>query len=203
MSYYKLFIIPLFFLFSCSSKEIPERELPQIISEIYKVDRHIGLNYNLAVKSDTTKIYESVLGHYGYTNEQFVKSIERYLHRPEKLKRIYIKAAEIVDKEREEIAEFLERQYQQELFSYRYRELSRDSTTLSFKKAKERAYKWISAPTLYPKWRVTMNDSLLNLYQVPTMPTWWIDNFKPDTTTIYFISRAHEKNFGTLSHTRK
>ncbi len=180
-------------LASCSGEYIPQKKLPEIIAEIYKADRYINSRYDLVLRSDTTRYYEAIFNKYGYTSEQYIKTLDYYLTRPAKLKTFYTEAKSIIQKEEAIIADILFKKEREDSLSASFKKLIDESGKIVRLKRDQRALRWILAPDRYPEIRFATGDSLRTLYETPQMPVWWIENFKKDTLT-FPITRRDEKN---------
>ena len=180
-------------LASCSGDYIPQKKMPEIIAEIYKADRYINSRYNLVLRSDTTRYYEAIFNKYGYTSDDFIKTIDYYLTRPVKLKSFYTEAKAILEKEQTIVADILYKREREDSLSATYKKLIDESGKIVKLKADERAVRWILAPDKYPEIRFATGDSLRRLYETPQMSGWWLNNYKKDTLT-FPITRRDEKN---------
>lgn len=58
--------------------------------------------------ADTSLVYEPILGKYGYTSDDYRKSVEHYLDDPERFSRIFRSASEILDARIRELKELKE-----------------------------------------------------------------------------------------------
>ncbi len=87
---------------SCGPRaDIPEKKMIQIYYEISLLDTYVEHNPKIRAQSDSMKVYAPLLDKYGYTEEEFVNSINFYLRDPEKFLKM-IQAVETKLKEREQ-----------------------------------------------------------------------------------------------------
>ncbi len=190
------YIIVLFLIFSslsCSESMISQKDMPVVIAEIYKADRYINSNYRLILMADTTRIYETILKRYGYTPDQFIHTLDHYLSRPAKLKDFYAQAKVILDLEQELVKEILDAETRRDSLLAPYKRLTESSDSILLLDSDKRAMRWILAPESYPQWRMTLNDSLKNIYETPKMAEWWIRNFITNKSIVPTLI-PYEKN---------
>ncbi|MFA7179818.1 MAG: DUF4296 domain-containing protein [Bacteroidales bacterium] len=193
----------LLFLSSCTQEYIPDGKMPEILAEIYIVDRYIIADYTLALKADTSRIYESVISEHGYSTGQFIKTFERHLTRPSKLKQLYEKALDLVIEEQELVKRMIESKQRKDIFANSLRKVSSDTNRLIFPDCRNRAIRWLSRPYTNPSWKFTYNDSLNNLFQTPAGIGWWSSNLRKDIPRYYYIMKDYEKNSRTIPLSRK
>ena len=70
------------------AKIIGARELSDIYAEMFLADQWINDNPSMKRTADTTQFYETIFHKFGYTFEDYDASVNYYLKRPEKYKRI-------------------------------------------------------------------------------------------------------------------
>lgn len=86
---------------SCGPRaDIPKKKMIQIYYEISLLDQYVEHNPPMRAQSDSMKVYAPLLDKYGYTEEEFINSINFYLRDPEKFLKI-LQAVETKLKERE------------------------------------------------------------------------------------------------------
>jgi len=198
MKYLKLIlIIVLLYVSSCSGKIIPEDEMSKILADMYKADRFVNSEYTLVLAADTTKIYEAVFDHYGYTALNFTNTIEHYLSRPSKLKAMYSGAKRIVAQQDSIVSEIIESAQRLDSISEPYKRLIKNADSVMKLLPSERAVRWVMEPLIYPRWSFSYNDSIRELYETPQMNIWWQNNFKKDSTNLKF-TYIDEKNSRTV-----
>ena len=87
---------------SCGPRaDIPKKKMIQIYYEISLLDHYVEHNPQMRAQSDSMKVYAPLLDKYGYTEEEFINSINFYLRDPEKFMKI-LQAVETKLKEREQ-----------------------------------------------------------------------------------------------------
>lgn len=87
---------------ACSSgpRIIPRAKMSQIYAEMFLLDaRILAQNPNVVRVADTSLVYQSILGRYGYDAEDFNASIQKYLNDPERYSRMLKKSVAIVHAE--------------------------------------------------------------------------------------------------------
>lgn len=67
---------------------IGQKELSDIYAEMFLADQWVNDNPNQKRTADTTRFYESIFRSHGYSFEDYDASVNFYLHRPEKYKKI-------------------------------------------------------------------------------------------------------------------
>ncbi|HBZ25910.1 MAG TPA: hypothetical protein DEO54_06675 [Rikenellaceae bacterium] len=187
----------LFAALSCSREYIPQKRMPEIIAQLYKVDRYINTDYKLVLRADTIKIYESIFNHYGYTSEDFINTLDYYLSRPLKLKSFYAQAKILLEKEEEAIIEIIRNRERADSIAAPIRKMVELSNSVIKYDPKNRAIRWIVLPEKHPEFRVSLGDSLTRIYETPTMSRWWRENYQSDTTK-FSIIKINEKNRRTI-----
>lgn len=74
---------------SCrKGKIIGQKEMSDIYAEMFLADQWVNDNPNQKRTADTSRFYESIFRSYGYSFEDYDASVNFYLHRPEKYKKI-------------------------------------------------------------------------------------------------------------------
>ena len=103
MKYHIIYILTLFILLcSCSNRKIPQEKLPKIIAELHLADKYANeiLNMQEALFLDSIKIYEPVFNKYGYTSEDYKRTIDKYISRPKKLRTYFESAKSILEEQK-------------------------------------------------------------------------------------------------------
>ncbi len=102
--------LPVLF-FSCGkdgARVIPRSVLAKIYAEMLVTDQWIAYEPSVKHVADTSLVYEPILEKYGYTSEDYRKSVEHYLDDPDRFSRIFRSASEILDARIRELKELLE-----------------------------------------------------------------------------------------------
>ncbi len=176
---------------------IPRKKLAKIYAEMLVTDQWITSTAGVRQIADTSLVYEPILKKYGYTSEDYRKSVDKYMDDPERFSRIFRRSVEILD---DRLAELMKEQARQlalarlpkieydfkmeelapcivkEAYIHTYDSLDvvRDSATLLFKVTSiERG------DTLYEGLRMIVKDSL-----AVSDSTVVADTLKPDTSKI-------------------
>lgn len=77
-------------LTGCARKGvIPARKMSNIIHDMYVLDAQISQVRKYRPIADTTSVYGALLAEYGYTQEDFSKSLDYYLNNPVKFKEVF------------------------------------------------------------------------------------------------------------------
>ncbi len=86
---------------SCSKDEvrvIPRGKLAKIYAEMLVTDQWITSTPGVRMIADTSLVYEPILEKYGYTSDDYRKSIDVYMDDPERFARIFRTSSEILEK---------------------------------------------------------------------------------------------------------
>ena len=78
---------------------IPKKELAAIMMDFYVTDQWFLQNSNQRLVADTCQVYEPILNRYGYSTEDYIYSINRYMADPEELSKILKQTGDRLDKE--------------------------------------------------------------------------------------------------------
>ena len=92
----------LVFVPSCKkdgSKVIPRSKLARIYAEMLVTDQWIISTPKVRNIADTSLVYDPILEKYGYTPEDYQRSVMYYLNDPERFSRILRTSGELIDKE--------------------------------------------------------------------------------------------------------
>lgn len=93
-----LFLAAALMLASCSGgKIIPKGKLTKIYVEMFLFDEWVRTQRGEMAKADTTLVYEPIFRKYGYTTEDYTRTVKKYLEEPEKFSKLFKKAQKICD----------------------------------------------------------------------------------------------------------
>lgn len=100
--FFHIFLVSLSFslAYSCSGdkeKVIPRGDLAQIYAEMLVMDQWILSTYRVRQQADTSLVYEPIFQKYGYTTEDYRKSVAYYMEDPERYSRILRHTTEILN----------------------------------------------------------------------------------------------------------
>ena len=101
-------IILLVLMFSSCNREegiIPRKKMSRIYAEMLLADQWIQANPQFRWVADTTLMYEPILEKYGYSSEDYRRTVYRYLDDPERFARILRETVNIYDKRIAELDE--------------------------------------------------------------------------------------------------
>lgn len=182
---------------------IGERDMARIISGMYLADQYIEKSPQLMAQSDSMMVYPAIVAKYGYTMDDYNRSIEYYLQEGEELQKIHKSAREILQRRADEIEVLLggvitmKRWWApdsikvttpQELMYDRYL----------------RGVKWLTGVKCNNNWSVL--DSAI--VDIPQHSQWWQNNITPPKREYksYMVKEAekesikgkNEKNSGKL-----
>ena len=84
-------------LFSCSrAKVIPRRTFVKIYADMFLADEWVKDNPSARRQVDTSLLYEPIFESYGYTTDDYLKSVEHYMGDTERYARMLKKAADLL-----------------------------------------------------------------------------------------------------------
>lgn len=85
---------------SCSrGRVIPRKKMIDIYADMFMADQWIKEDYQYRRMTDTTLLYEPIFESYGYTTDDYLKSVEKYMKDPERFSRMLKKTAAKLEKE--------------------------------------------------------------------------------------------------------
>lgn len=91
--YQAILIAVVLILTGCARKDvIPARKMSNILHDMYVLDAQISQVRKYRPIADTTSVYGALLAEYGYTQEDFSKSLDYYLNNPVKFKEVFAAA---------------------------------------------------------------------------------------------------------------
>jgi hypothetical protein len=89
---------------SCGPRaDIPKKQMIEIYYEISLLDIYVDRNPLMRAQSDSMKVYAPLLDKYGYTEEEFINSINFYLRDPEQ----FLQIIQSVEKKLQEREQYL------------------------------------------------------------------------------------------------
>lgn len=104
-------------LSSCSGgkdKVISRRDLAEIYAEMLLTDQWILSHPGNRQIADTSLVYEPILNKYGYTTEDYVRTVDKYMDDPERFSRVVRTTGKILDDMLEELHAQKEMQQEEE-----------------------------------------------------------------------------------------
>jgi len=185
MKYRIIYILVLpILLYSCSNRSIPQKKLPRIIAEIYLADKYAGdmLRKPSAVSMDSIRIYEAVFNKYGYTSEDYKRTIDKYISRPKKLKIYFESAKSILEEQKNSIQGKLSEYMQLDSLIGVYASIAGND---NYKYAYYRGVqtdKWIYLPYSDSRWPVQKGGT--DIFLPVEYDSFWAGSYIPDTTDI-------------------
>lgn len=97
-------------LSSCRDRKdiIPKGTMSKIYYDIYMTDEAVDANYGLRRMADTMRIYEPIFNKYGYTTDDYNRSVNFYLERPDKFEDVFEDTKTMLEKRKAELNAILE-----------------------------------------------------------------------------------------------
>ena len=95
-----LAVVAVMAVFSCGRKGrvISRSDMAGIYADMLLADQWARGDYKYRRQIDTTLFYEPIFESYGYTTDDYMKSVEYYLRDPERFSRILKKTAKVLEK---------------------------------------------------------------------------------------------------------
>ncbi len=95
---------------SCRDRKdiIPKGTMSKIYYDIYMTDEAVDVNYGLRKMADTMRIYEPIFNKYGYTTEDYNRSVSFYLERPDKFESVFEDTKTMLEKRKAQLNAILE-----------------------------------------------------------------------------------------------
>lgn len=116
-------------LSSCSSGDgrvISRGDLAEIYAQMLLTDQWLAGKPSLRKMADTSLVYEPILEQYGYTKEDYVRTVDKYMDDPERYSRILRTTVSILDDKLNELEERKKSQESQEDIRKRLEKLMED-----------------------------------------------------------------------------
>ena len=104
-------ILLAFFSVSCSNEKkgiIPEDVMSMIYYDIYMTDEAVQSNYRFKRMADTMRIYEPVFNKYGYTTDDYNRSVVYYLERPDRFEDVFVKTKNMLEIRKSQLQKILQ-----------------------------------------------------------------------------------------------
>ena len=99
-----IFISVMTLFVSCGPRGVISRgDLSKIYADMFVRDQWIKENSDYRTEADTCLVYESIFEKYGYSSEEYNKSIAYYMKDPDRFARILRKTNQILDKRIKEL----------------------------------------------------------------------------------------------------
>lgn len=84
---------------SCRNRDlIPEDVMARIYYDMYMTDQGIKGNRHFDRLSDTLKVYEPIFNRYGYTTDDYIRSVNTYLERPDRFIKVFEETKSMLEK---------------------------------------------------------------------------------------------------------
>ena len=84
-------------------RTIPRDDLADIFHDMFLQDQQIRNNPSLKKLADTSLVYEGIFREYGYTTDDYIYTVGKYIREPDKFAKIFAKTADRLDKEAKEV----------------------------------------------------------------------------------------------------
>lgn len=90
---------------SCGRKAriIPEAKLSQIYAEMFLADTWLREHPEAHRTADTTLFYEPIFNKFGYSTEDYIATVDKYIYKPDEFAKVFAKAKEILDRKAQEL----------------------------------------------------------------------------------------------------
>jgi len=88
-------VVFLAFAVSCTGpRTIPRDKLGDIFHDMFLQDQQIKTNTSLKRIADTSLVYQGIFEEYGYTTDDYLHTINKYIRDPEKLSKVFENVAD-------------------------------------------------------------------------------------------------------------
>lgn len=93
----------------CGSRAtvIPANRLSDIYADMFLADQWVNRHSSVRPRVDTMLLYDAVFEKYGYSREDYYKSLDHYIDRPEEFQKITAAAAEKLRREYDALRKFI------------------------------------------------------------------------------------------------
>lgn len=85
---------------SCGARDgkvIPRKKLAKIYADMFMADQWIQQNYTVSKVADTSQVYKAIFEDYGYSSDDYRKSVAYYIQDPDRFARILRQTVSILD----------------------------------------------------------------------------------------------------------
>lgn len=94
---------------SCGkARIIPRGKLVDIYAEMFLTDQWLRDNQDIKKTADTLLVYEPIFNRYGYTTDDYLKTVEHYMREPDKYAKILKNTAKKLEKKEKELQKTIE-----------------------------------------------------------------------------------------------
>ena len=99
-----VFVLLALTVLSCGkARVIPRGKLVDIYAEMFLTDQWLRDNQDVKKTADTLLVYEPIFNRYGYTTDDYLKTVEHYMREPDKYAKILKNTAKKLEKKEKEI----------------------------------------------------------------------------------------------------
>lgn len=104
-----VFVLLALTVLSCGkARVIPRGKLVDIYAEMFLTDQWLRDNQDVKKTADTLLVYEPIFNRYGYTTDDYLKTVEHYMREPDKYAKILKNTAKKLEKKEKEIQKKIE-----------------------------------------------------------------------------------------------
>ena len=94
-----VFVLLALTVLSCGkARVIPRGKLVDIYAEMFLTDQWLRDNQDVKKTADTLLVYEPIFNRYGYTTDDYLKTVEHYMREPDKYAKILKNTAKKLEK---------------------------------------------------------------------------------------------------------
>ena len=108
---FRLFIVIALMVVAVSCRgprTIPRDTLSDIFHDMFLQDQQIRNNHSIKMLADTSLVYEGIFREYGYTSNDYIYTVGKYIREPDKFAKIFARTADRLTKEAKEIGKEVE-----------------------------------------------------------------------------------------------
>ncbi|MCK9626172.1 MAG: DUF4296 domain-containing protein [Bacteroidales bacterium] len=132
-----LLLVSVLLISSCKSNGIiPKNKMADILSEMFLVDQYIDDVPEIRGGADTLFVYESIFNKYGYTSDDYIKSVKHYMENIDNYQKILLRAQNKLKKNEQLLSKQEEIENQTEL-DVKMKLTDKDTSDLKAKRSKK------------------------------------------------------------------
>lgn len=200
---YYTIILLLFAIVGCSNKDIISKEdMAKIVADMFVVDQLSEQKPDIRIASDSLKVYETIIEHYGYTYEQFQQSTKYYIQKGDQYKKIHIGAKDIIQAKTSIYRDLANRERELEKWKWIMDTIKYMPPNRLTKEPFFRSIKWLVTQNQYPTFIFTEAPCFDN----PANSEWWITNITRPYNKFPFPQKntiSNKERFMQIDKSRK
>ena len=169
-------LITVTLLLLCCNKEeniIPRKEFTYIVRDMYLADQYLEFHEKFRAQADTLILYEGIFNKYGYTYDDYQRSIKHYLQDGDVMYKIHVKAKQLLIDERDEVKRLIAIEDGKIIDWWALDTLKRREVNNLWKEPYLRNVRWLTQQELPISWNFFTDTTE---FDVPMNSSWWQNN---------------------------